>query len=136
MKIISARPQPQAPSEVFLPTEIVIQIVSAVAQDGDLDGRQETLYRCCLVSRQWYSAAVPFLYERPRLGGGKSFEKFTAVVCPPVRAPKSRTNLGSLVRRLDMSRLVHHSTKSLTARLLGRVRENLEVFIAPAASFS
>lgn len=133
MKIISDTRQT---SPVFLPTEIVIQIIYAVSKNVAPDTRQETLYSCCLVSRQWYSAAVPFLYERPRLGRGKSFEKFTAIVCPPVRAAKSRTNLGTLVRRLDMSPLVHHSSNSLTARLLGRVKENLEVFIAPAASFS
>ncbi|KAL1971056.1 hypothetical protein VTN77DRAFT_7 [Rasamsonia byssochlamydoides] len=134
MKILSYAPR--ASTAVFLPTEIVIQIVSAVAEDDDLDGRQETLYSCCLVSRQWYSAAVPFLYERPRLDKGRSFEKFTRVICPPVGAPKSKANLGSFVRRLNMSGLVHHSSNSLTARLLGRVKENLEVFIAPAASFS
>lgn len=45
-------------------------------------------------------------------------------------------DLGWFVRRLDLSRLVHHSSNSMTARLIGRVRENLEVFIAPAAGFS
>lgn len=45
-------------------------------------------------------------------------------------------DLGGLVRRLDLSRLVHHSSNSMTARLIGRVKENLEVFIAPAAGFS
>lgn len=45
-------------------------------------------------------------------------------------------DLGGFVRRLDLSRLVHHSSNSMTARLIGRVRENLEVFIAPAAGFS
>jgi hypothetical protein len=35
-----------------------------------------------------------------------------------------------------MSWLVHNSTKRVTARLLGRVKENLEAFIAPTDSFS
>jgi hypothetical protein len=134
MKIISDRP---GASPVFLPTEIVIHIVSLVATVmKDVDIRQKTLYSCCLVSRQWYSAAIPFLYESPQLEKGNSFEKFTAVVCPPLRAVKGKTNLGSFVRRLDMGLLVHHSSNSLTGRLLGRVKENLEEFTAPAASFS
>jgi hypothetical protein len=133
MKVISDAP---AAVEVYLPTEIVLQIVSIVAASSGGDRRQKILYNCSLVSRQWYSATTPYLYEKPRLESGTTFQKFTAVVCPPVGAPKSRTNLGSLVRRLDMSRLVHHSSNSVTARLLGRVKENLEVFIAPAASFS
>ena len=35
-----------------------------------------------------------------------------------------------------MSRLVYNGSKSLTARVLGRVKGQLEVFIAPAATFS
>ena len=34
-----------------------------------------------------------------------------------------------------MSGLVHNGSKSLTARLLGRVKNNLDEFIAPQASF-
>lgn len=123
--------------QIHLPTEIVVLIVSFAATDEDDDARrQSTMYACCLVSRRWYSAAVAFLYERPRLDKGLSFKKFTDTVCPPIAARKSKLNLGNLVRRLDLSGLVHHSTNSLTARLLGRVRENLEVFIAPSVSFA
>lgn len=35
-----------------------------------------------------------------------------------------------------MSALVHNSSRSLTARLLGRLKHNLEEFIAPQASFA
>ena len=35
-----------------------------------------------------------------------------------------------------MSRLVHNSSRSLTARLLGRLKPNLEEFVAPQASFA
>ncbi|OKL60700.1 hypothetical protein UA08_04258 [Talaromyces atroroseus] len=123
-------------AEIFLPTEIVLQIVSRV--DRSLRGheRQRTLYTLCLVSHQWYSAALSFLYARPRLEKGNAYRKFTAILCPPASAPKTSKDLGRLVRRLDLSRLVHHSSNSMTARLIGRVRENLEVFIAPASGFS
>jgi hypothetical protein len=35
-----------------------------------------------------------------------------------------------------MSALVHNSSKSLTARLLGRLKSNLDTFVAPQASFA
>ncbi|OJJ51351.1 hypothetical protein ASPZODRAFT_55894 [Penicilliopsis zonata CBS 506.65] len=121
--------------QVHLPTEIVLEIVRFVAANDDED-RQGTLYACCLISRQWYSAAVAFLYEDPRLDVGQAFQKFTTTICPSISARRSKLNLGCLVRRLDLGRLVHHSSNSRTARLLGRVKENLEVFIAPRVSFS
>lgn len=121
---------------IHLPTEIIVLTVSFAASDEDDARRQRSMYACCLLSRQWYSAAIEFLYERPRLDRGLSFKKFTDTVCPPIAARKSKLNLGSLVRRLDLSGLVHHSSNSLTARLLGRIRANLEVFIAPSVSFA
>lgn len=127
---------PISPRQIHLPTEIILLIVSLAANDKDDARRQNTMHACCLVSHQWYSAAVAFLYEKPRLGKGRAFKKFTDTICPPIAARKSKLNLGSLVRRLDLSCLVHHSTNSLTARLLGRVKDNLEVFIAPSVSFA
>ena len=41
-----------------------------------------------------------------------------------------------MVRVLDMGNLVHDGSKSLTARLLGRVKEGLEELRAPQASFA
>lgn len=124
---------------IFIPTEIILQIVSRL--DRSLRGheRQQTLYNVCLLSHQWYSAALSFLYSRPRLEKGNAYRKFTDVLCPPAGLPKTSMmskDLGGFVRRLDLSRLVHHSSNSMTARLIGRVKENLEVFIAPAAGFS
>jgi hypothetical protein len=119
--------------QIYLPTEIVVQIVRFVAADEA--HRQEGLYACCLVSRQWYSAAVSFLYEKPRLHIGNSFQQFVST-CSGVGGRRNKLNLGSFVRRLDLSRLVHHSSNSVTARLLGRVKENLEVFLAPRVSFA
>src|SRR5699024_162164 len=98
--------------------------------------RQRTMHVCCLVSRQWYSAAIAFLYEKPQLDKGRAFYKFTDTISPPVASRKSKMNLGSMVRRLDLSCLVHHSSNSLTSRLLGKVKENLEVFIAPSVTFA
>lgn len=124
-------------SSVHLPTEVVVLCFLFIAADDRLPlSRQRSLHACCLVSRQWYSAAIAFLYEKPQVGSGLAFGKFTETVCPPVAARKSKWNLGAFVRQLDLSGLVHHSSNSLTARLLGRVKENLEVFIAPRISFA
>lgn len=121
---------------IYIPTEIILQVVSLIDRSLSGQERQKTLYNVCLVSHQWYSAALTFLYSRPRLEKGNSYRNFTAVLCPPAGAPKTSKDLGSLVRRLDLSRLVHHSSNSMTARLIGRVKESMEVFIAPAAGFS
>ncbi|PYH95553.1 hypothetical protein BO71DRAFT_482847 [Aspergillus ellipticus CBS 707.79] len=120
--------------QIYLPTEIVVEIISYAAADDAR--RQPTLHACCLVSRQWYSVAIPYLYERPRLSVGTAFQNFTATISPPIGSRKNKINLGNLVRRLDLSGLVYHSSNSLTARLLGRIKENLEVFLAPRISFA
>ncbi|KAL8925863.1 MAG: hypothetical protein Q9172_002067 [Xanthocarpia lactea] len=41
-----------------------------------------------------------------------------------------------MVKELDMSKLVHDSSKSLTSRILGRLKDGLEIFVAPQASFA
>lgn len=44
--------------------------------------------------------------------------------------------MAELVKKLNMGELVHDGSKSLTARLLGRLKGNLTSFVAPQASFS
>ena len=112
--------------EVQLPTEIIIQIVSYLPS-GSLG--QRSIWACCLVSRQWYSAAISKLYERPRLSG-PNFDKFAVVICPPINA--HRTGLERHVRYLDMSGVGYEASNSQIARLLRRVGPTLEDFIAPS----
>lgn len=124
---------------LHLPTEILVQIASLILEEGvedDVLGFQSTLHSFCLVSRQWYSAGIEFLYRHPQLARGNSFSLFTNTVCPPIRSRERKVDLGSLVQDLDLSGLVHHSSNSLTARLLGRVKKNLKRFTAPRVSFS
>jgi hypothetical protein len=118
--------------EVCLPVEILTQIVSYIPSGAV---GQSTAWACCLVSRQWYSAAISKLYERPRLTG-PNFDKFAAVICPPVNAHVRRIGLEHYVKHLDMSGVAYESTNSQTARLLRRVGPTLGEFIAPATSFS
>lgn len=128
---------------VHLPTEILVHIAKSIFDDwpddddgADFSHPQVTLQNFCAVSRQWYSAGIEFLYYRPQLSKGNSFSLFTNTVCPPLRSRERKADLGSLVQILNLGALVHHSSNSLTARLLGRVKKHLKAFVAPRISFS
>ncbi len=120
----------QAP-EVRLPIEIIEHIISFLPSSS---ADQHASWACCLVSSQWYSAAISTLYEAPRLG--PNFDKFAATLCPPISTHTRRIGLELLVKHLDMSGVAYESSNSQTARLLRRVGPNLEVFVAPSTSFS
>ena len=112
-----------------LPQEVLQQVFSY------LIGDQKALHACSLTSTSWYSASIAYLYENPIITG-KNYDPFVRAICPSVNAHVRRNGLADLVRRLDMSSLVHNGSKSLTARLLGRVKTGLEEFVAPQASFA
>lgn len=116
---------------VYLPDEIIIQILEYVARFQE---SQYTLASCCLLSRQWYRAAVPLLYASPHLYG-KNFDPFQKVVIPSKNLHVRPSSLAELVKILDLRGLVHQTSPRITARLLGRTKGNLEAFIAPQASF-
>ncbi|KAG0650135.1 F-box [Hyphodiscus hymeniophilus] len=119
-------------SEILLPTEIISHILSYIPQRNTSQG---TFWACSLVSRAWYSASIKLLYAEPHLHGG-NFSEFVTTVCPSKNAHIRQSSLAVLVRRLDMGELVHNSSRSLTARLLGRLKHNIEAFVAPQASFA
>jgi hypothetical protein len=124
---------------VHLPTEVLSIIAEFIFDQWSerlSPSFQARLYTFCLVSRQWYSAGIEFLYYRPQLYEGNKFSLFTRTVCPPVRSRERRVDLGSLVQVLNLMSLVHHSSNSLTARLLGRVKKKLNTFVAPRVSFA
>jgi hypothetical protein len=118
--------------EILLPTEIISHILSYIPRQ---EATQSTFWACTLVSRAWYSSSIGILYERPYLHGG-NFSQFATTVCPSKNAHIRLSALATLVRRLDMGELVHNSSKSLTARLLGRLKGNIVEFVAPQASFA
>lgn len=123
----------KAPSqEILLPLEIISHILSYIPHRADT---QSTFHSCTLVSRLWYSASISLLYDRPYLNGA-NFNAFVTTVCPSKNAHIRQSALAPLVRRLDMGGLVHNSSRSLTARLLGRMKGNILEFVAPQASFA
>lgn len=118
--------------EILLPLEIISHILTFIPLHSTT---QPTFYSLALISRAWYSATIPLLYERPFLNGS-NFHAFVTTVCPSKNAHIRQSTLAILVRKLDMGELVHNSSKSLTARLLGRLKGNICEFIAPQASFA
>ncbi|CCU82009.1 F-box domain protein/F-box domain-containing protein (translation) [Blumeria hordei DH14] len=121
-----------SPQPNTLPLEIIEHIISFIRLKASC---QATLWACTLVSRAWYSASIRFLYEKPYLSGG-NFDQFVSTICPSKNAHIRTSPLATLVRHLDMGGLVHNSSRSLTARLLGRLKGNLEAFVAPQVSFA
>ncbi len=115
-----------------LPAEVLVEVFSILSYSND---QQPTLRSCTLVSRLWYMTAVEALYRSPDITG-KNFQSLVNSICPSINAHVRKSELSRMVRRLDMSKLVHDSSKSLTARILGRCKDGLEEFIAPQASFA
>ena len=114
-----------------LPSEVILHILSYIPR---ITISQPTLHACTLVSRAWYAAALPILYHTPFVNG-TNFKYFVRTACPSINAHVRENGLANLVRSLDMGNLVHDGSKSLTARILGRVKGGLEEFVAPQASF-
>lgn len=128
----------QTTQSPHLPSEILIIIADMLWLDDTYDPgnmslveRQKTFHSFCLVSRQWYSVGISYLYDFPQLWQGNKFVQFTNTVSPPLGAKKSKVDLGSLVKVLHLGFLVHQSSNSQTSRLLTRIKKNLIVFIAP-----
>ena len=123
--------KPPTKTMPHLPDEILIQIFDHVSHQPCA---QQALAACSLLSHQYYHVAVPLLYHRPRLYGNK-FDPFVRAICPSINSHITKSPLAELVKVLDLGHLVHQASKSVTARLLGRTKGNLEEFIAPQASF-
>lgn len=115
-----------------LPQEIILHILSFIPKHPS---SQHSLWACCLVSRSWYSATVSRLYHSPGFTG-RNYQLLLRTLCPSINAHVRKSALAEFVRVLDMSGLIHDGSKSLTGRLLGRVKDNLEEFIAPQSSFA
>lgn len=125
---------------LFLPDEILLQIIDHLRTDTWTDGYAKARKQCDLntfsrVNRQWNSIATSFLYDSPHLEGS-NYDLFTRTLCPSINLNIRKSPLSSFVKELDLSLLVHQGSKSTTARLLGRTKGSLTSFLAPQASFS
>ncbi|KAK2839335.1 hypothetical protein FQN49_006243 [Arthroderma sp. PD_2] len=120
----------------FLPTEIVITILSYASDEDTVNENwQSTLFSCCLVCQQWYAAAIPFLYSKPVISA-RNYDSFAGTLDVRGKARHVQEPLGNFVKHLDLGGLAHSGSKSVTARLLRACKEELEVFVAPASTFS
>ncbi|KAK3052543.1 hypothetical protein LTR09_006397 [Extremus antarcticus] len=117
---------------IHLPDELILHILTYTSH---LPLSQRTLASCSLLSHQWLAIATPLLYAAPTLYG-HSYDPFVRAICPSINQHIRTSPLASLVKVLDMRGLVHQGSKSTTARVLGRVKNNLEEFCAPQASFA
>jgi hypothetical protein len=117
-----------AKKQLYLPPEILQQIFSYNLVQRDVQA-------CTLVSRSWWLAGIETLYRHPTLSS-KNFDLFVRTICPSINPGIKRTYLSTFVKTLDMGMLGYDSSHSLTARLLGRVKHHLEVFVSPQTSFS
>lgn len=122
---------PQGSQAVPLPSEVLDQIFRYVSA---FSNAQPTFHASSLVCRSWYLSSIAFLYSHPLISG-KNYDPFVRAMCPSVNAHIRQNGLAELVKILDMSMLVHNGSKSLTARILGRVKGSMEIFVAPQASF-
>lgn len=119
---------------IHLPDEIILHILLYASHPpGPIT--QRTLASCSLLSHQWLAIATPLLYAHPTLYG-HNYDPFVRAICPSINLHIRASPLANLVQVLDMRGLVHQGSKSMTARLLGRVKGNLEEFCAPQASFA
>lgn len=117
----------------YLPDELILDILSYIPHGGRHS--QSTLWAFCLVAKQWYDCGIKRLYEQPYLYG-RNYDLFVKTICPSVNLHVKKSDLAGHVRILDLRKIVHQSSKSMTARLLGRTKTSLEAFVAPQASFA
>ncbi|KAK9472051.1 uncharacterized protein V1510DRAFT_366689, partial [Dipodascopsis tothii] len=78
------------------------------------------------VSRLWHLCALPLVYRAPELGP-ENYLAFVVAI--------STSQLGSLVRVLNLRNIIQSGKNSYTSRLLRRCCKNLEEFYAPQTSF-
>lgn len=120
-------------SQVPLPIEVLDLICHFIKTTQDVTS-QSSLAACTLVSKSWCSVCTRHLYEKPIITPA-AFEGFTRTICTGVTQKTKRIGLEEFVKHLDLRRIAYESSKSLTARLIGRTSQSLEYFAAPAITF-
>jgi len=119
--------------QIPLPVE-VLELICHFIKEVHNSTSQSTLAACALVSRSWCAVCNRHLYEQPIIHPS-AFEKFTRTICTGVTSKTKKVGLEEFVKHLDLRGLAYESSKSLTARLIGRTSQSLEFFAAPAITF-
>jgi len=132
-KMKASRHASAARPHIHLPVEIIIKIQSYSLFQANEQCRQHLLSVFCLISKQWYSATISRLYERPLLVN-RNFYRFARTLCPLNNSYQPRIG-DHFVKHLDMRCLTYEITKRQTARLLKQTGYSLESFVASTASF-
>lgn len=91
---------------------------------------QTVLANLCLLNKQWNRVAITRLYAHPRLNC-KNYDLFVRSV---IFEPTHR-DLTEFIKELDLRLLLCQSSKSVMARLIGRTKNNLEIFRAAPKVF-
>lgn len=95
------------------------------------------MYNFCLVSRQWYSAGISYLYACPELRTRKTLEKFTRTLTQPAcvcGSARPDIDFGLMVYILKLGHFVDRDYDTLIAPLLSSTKQNLISFVAPQSS--
>lgn len=106
---------------IRLPFEILMHIFDIFDHKGKLGPEH---LRIC---RDLYWGLLPKIYCSPKLKS-RNFASFMDTVV-------SSKHVGNLVKELDLSYIIQGGKNASVARLLKRTKENLELFVAPQASF-
>ena len=121
-----------------LPVEIILHILRYLDSrylDRSRIKSQPALYTFALVCRSWHAASICLLHDAPHMSQSR-FHRFVNTICIPINARSQKNGLAEKISTLDLGGLPRTASGLLTAKVLGRVRVNLKVFVAPPASFS
>jgi hypothetical protein len=122
---------------VHLPDEILVEIFEWLSASNAQSAKQSLVATAVRLNRSWFKVGIRYLYVKPQIHGRK-YDRFIRTVCSPRPRSKLHTpsqNFGSFVKDLDLRSLTYQGSNSTTARLIGRCKDNLEVFRAPAVHF-
>ena len=134
IQTITAKPKKPRPFLPILPLEIIIQIVMNLIVPNEYFRSGRALTSCCLLSRLWYAAACKPLYNISHIFP-RQFHSYVRTVCPAINANTFYTGLANLITVVNLECLVHVCESSML-KLLRRIKDTLEVFIAPGNKFT
>ena len=117
----------------ILPVEIILHILRYLGKSRLKS--QPALYKFALVCQSWHATSICYLHDAPHISQSR-FHRFVNTICIPINARSQNNDLAEKITTLHLGSLPRTASRLLTAKVLGRVRVNLKVFVAPPTSFS